>query len=337
MIYAADIEHVRQQARLLADQGQFRDAVSLGQQVNRRQPDATLERQLANWRHRAFFEPCERKSRADWPPRVRDPFPGLVDEIPEIRPSELTAERLGGALQNHGSLIVRGLLPAERMPSYVDDIERTFAARQAGAGAEQSLYAPLEPVDGQTLAFARAFVGDFTILMADAPHFLARWMDEIDDRGVLGAVSDYLGERPVLLANKMTLYRLPHNPGSQWHQDGAFLGGTSIRTVNLWVACTECGVDAPGLDIIPWRLNEIVATGTHGSLFDWSVGDGLAEQLAGSRAFSSPHFKPGDAILFDQLCLHRTGFRPGMTRGRHAIETWLFAPSHYRDGVPLVI
>jgi hypothetical protein len=337
MTNAGDIDHVRQQALLLADRGQYRDAIVLAQRINRQQPNATLERQLANWRHRAFFEPCERKARADWPPRVPDPFPDLVDEIPQIRPRELDGERLGGALQNHGSVIVRGLFPQECMPAYVDHIERAFAARDVHAGDEQSHYAPLEPIDGQTLAYARAFVSKFTVLMADAPRFLAQWMDAIEDRGVLKAVSDYLGERPVLLANKMTLYRLPHNPRSQWHQDGAFLGGTQVRTVNLWVACTECGTDAPGLDIIPWRLNEIVATGTHGSEYDWSVGEGLAEELAGARPIASPHFMPGDAILFDQLCLHRTGSRPGMTHGRYAVETWMFAPSHYRDGVPLVI
>jgi len=222
------------------------------------------------------------------------------------------------------------------MHGYMEAIEQAFAAREANAGPEQSAHAPLEPVNGHNLAFDRAFVSGLTILMVDAPHFLASWMDQIEDCGALDAVSGYLGERPALSANKATLYRLPNNPGSQWHQDGAFLG-EGIRTVNLWVACTECGVDAPGLDLIPWRLDEIVQTGTHGSQFSWSVGDRFAEELARGRPIATPHFKPGDAILFDQLCLHRTAVRPGMTRGRFAIETWMFAPSHYRGGVPLII
>jgi hypothetical protein len=331
----ADIERVRHRARVLASEGRYRDAVRLGQGANRRQSDPALERQLANWRHRAFYEPAEHKGRPDWPPLLPDPRPDLIDRIPEIGAAELNAKCLGGAIQYHGSLIVRGLLSAARMPGYVDAIEQAFAARETKAGAEQSAYAPLEPVNGHDLAGERGFVSEFTVLTVDAPHFLARWMDEIEDCGVLQAVSEYLGERPALSANKATLYRLPNNPGSQWHQDGAFLG-RDIRTVNLWVAGTECGIDAPGLDIIPWRLSDIVETGTHGSIYDWSVGEGFVDHLARNRPIATPHFKPGDAILFDQLCLHRTSAKPGMKFGRYAIETWMFAPSCYGDGVPLV-
>ena len=50
-----------------------------------------------------------------------------------------------------------------------------------------------------------------------------------------------------------------------------------------------------------------------------------------------PVFGPGDALLFDHLFLHRTAISPTMTRPRHAMETWFFAPSTYPDGqIPLV-
>jgi hypothetical protein len=173
--------------------------------------------------------------------------------------------------------------------------------------------------------------------MSDSPHIFARWADVLDDCGALGAVSAYLAERPVLSAHKTRMYRVPANPGTQWHQDGAFLGGASTRTVNLWVALTACGEDAPGLEIVPWRLNYIVQPGTHGSLFQWSVGDGKVAQMAGDRQFASPHFAAGDAVLFDHLCLHRTGVRAGMTHGRYALETWMFAPSSYPDSAALIL
>ncbi len=42
-------------------------------------------------------------------------------------------------------------------------------------------------------------------------------------------------------------------------------------------------------------------------------------------------------MLFDELFLHRTALDPAMTRTRHAIESWFFAPSAYPEGhVPLV-
>ena len=50
-----------------------------------------------------------------------------------------------------------------------------------------------------------------------------------------------------------------------------------------------------------------------------------------------PEFAAGDALMFDQLTLHRTGILPTMTRDRYAIESWFFAPSRYpHDQVPLV-
>ncbi|NND66331.1 MAG: hypothetical protein HKN19_01975 [Halioglobus sp.] len=47
---------------------------------------------------------------------------------------------------------------------------------------------------------------------------------------------------------------------------------------------------------------------------------------------------PGDAVLFDELALHRTGVSPSMTETRYAIEMWFFAPSMFpRDEVPLYL
>jgi hypothetical protein len=323
-------------ARKLAQAGRFREAVTLGQAANRRNPDPALECELRDWRHRGFYENAHGEGRQDWPPRIADPRPDIVNQIPEIQREQLNAEVLGGALHHHGSLIVRNLLPRERMASYIDGIEEAFAARAEGEARKGSAYKPLEPVNGHNLTLERGFVGHFTVLTVDAPKFLARWVDEIHGCGVVEAVEAYLGERPALSANKATLYRLPNNPGSAWHQDGAFLG-EGIRTVNLWVACTECGIDAPGLDIVPWRLNDIVSPGTEGAEFTWSVSPKLVDEMLGPTQMSTPHFKPGDAMLFDQLCLHRTAVRPNMTRGRYAIETWMFAPSHYHSGAPLII
>jgi hypothetical protein len=51
-----------------------------------------------------------------------------------------------------------------------------------------------------------------------------------------------------------------------------------------------------------------------------------------------PTFEPGDALLFDHFCLHRTAVDPAMTETRYATETWCFAPSAFPDDtVPLVL
>jgi hypothetical protein len=73
----------------------------------------------------------------------------------------------------------------------------------------------------------------------------------------------------------------------------------------------------------------LVETGSHGALFDWAVGDGLADELAIDAPVIRPVFNAGDALLFDDLLLHRTGISPGMDTNRYALEHWFFSPSHY--------
>jgi hypothetical protein len=335
---SARAEQMCHQARMLAEQGRYREAVALGRKASREYSDPVLERQLVNWRHLAFHEHAERKPRSDWPPRAADPCPDLVDRIPEIDAAALNTDLLAGALLNHGSLIVRNLLSAHLAASLIADVDRAFDVRtRAGDDGKQSWYVPFRPDNDPELEFARGFSDGTSILMADSPRVFARWTDVLEECGALGAVSGYLAERPVLSARKTRMYRVPANPGTQWHQDGAFLGGASTRTVNLWVALTACGDDAPGLDIVPWRLHDIVPPGTHGSVFEWSVGADKVAEIAGGRSLASPHFAAGDAMLFDHLCLHRTGVRTGMTRGRYALETWMFAPSCYPASEALLL
>jgi hypothetical protein len=128
---------------------------------------------------------------------------------------------------------------------------------------------------------------------------------------------------------------VPVDTNTDWHQDGAFLG-RDVRTLNLWLCLSECGDDAPGLDMVPRRFDEVLATGTEGAFFDWAVAQDVVDAARGDVEIVRPHFAPGDALLFDHLFLHRTAAAPGMTRERHAIETWFFAPSAYPDGqIPL--
>ena len=112
-------------------------------------------------------------------------------------------------------------------------------------------------------------------------------------------------------------------------QDGSFLG-SGIRTVDVWVALSECGSETstPGLGIVPRRVVRVLPTKVAGEN-PISVGAaGLAEVLQGS----SPHrptFGVGDALLFDELFLHSTDVTEGMTRDLYALESWFFTPSAF--------
>ena len=57
----------------------------------------------------------------------------------------------------------------------------------------------------------------------------------------------------------------------------------------------------------------------------------MAEEAAGEYGIVNPIFAPGDALLFDDLFLHQTGGKPGLTKPRYAIESWFFGPSAFPE------
>jgi hypothetical protein len=173
----------------------------------------------------------------------------------------------------------------------------------------------------------------------DSPAALAVLVDEFLRAGVVDAIEGYLGEPAYLSVGKTSLRRVDPNIPTAWHQDGAFLG-EHIRTVNCWVALSDCGEDAPGLDLLPRRVDRLCATGTHGTPFDWSIGDAVVDELAREvgAPIVSPSFRAGDALFFDQLFVHRSGIHPGMTKPRYAIEAWHFAGSTFpKRQIPIAI
>jgi len=152
-----------------------------------------------------------------------------------------------------------------------------------------------------------------------------------ESAGLSETIGRYLNEAPALSADKTTLRKAgPSDPGG-WHQDGKFLG--DVNSLNLWVSLTHCGDTAPGLDLIPGRLTEIVDAGVgEGDLDEITVTHERAEELAGDLGIARPIFEPGDAIFFDHLNLHRTAADPGMTDTCYAVESWFFGPSAFPEG-----
>src|SRR5262249_19869686 len=128
---------------------------------------------------------------------------------------------------------------------------------------------------------------------------------------------------------KCTLRKAEPNVAGGWHQDGAFLG--DVRSLNVWLSLSHCGDTAPGLDIVPTRIDHIVDTGTEGAVHDLAVSQKMAEELAGGKGIQRPIFEPGDVMLFDDVFLHKTGSDPSMPNPRYAIESWFFGPSAFPD------
>jgi len=228
-----------------------------------------------------------------------------------------------------------------------DSIIQTYAQHdKAIAGAPETETAPWfvpfnpAPREGTKAIVEREWLRRTGAeLAADSPRGLFNLINCLQDAGITNMVTEYLGEQPALSVRKTSLRQALKDVNAEvgWHQDGAFLG-QGIRTVNVWIALTDCGVDAPSMDMVPRRMTEIVPTGTEGAMFDWSVSELTARDAAGDTPPVRLQFREGDAIIFDEMNLHRTGVSPGMTKDRFAVEAWFFAPSCYPlEQLPIMV
>jgi hypothetical protein len=318
----------------LVANGQFREAIDALTAANRGQRDPHVEARLVELRRDAPRAAARADVRQPGPPRLRDPF-RRVEGVPEVTLDRLTIKRLRSAIFRHGSLLVRGLFDDAAVARLVDDIDRSFDAYDAHvAGTPLSdtapWFVPFEPRGGGE-SVPREFIRDGGgVVAVDSPRALFDVIEEFDSVGLRELITQFFGEPPLLLANKWTLRRVEPGGDPDWHQDGAFLG-PDIRSLDVWVSLSHCGVDAPGLDVVARRLPGIVEVGTNGANFDWSVGPGTIETLA-PEGVVRPEFRPGDALIFDHLLLHRTAVHPDMHKRRYAIEAWFTAPSAYPPG-----
>lgn len=104
-----------------------------------------------------------------------------------------------------------------------------------------------------------------------------------------------------------------------------------VRSLNMWLSLSHCGDVAPGLDLLPRRLDGYLATATEEAVLDYTISQSKVDEAAaaaGTRVVR-PIFEPGDAIFFDELFLHQTGSDPAMDKPRYAIENWFFGGSAF--------
>ena len=315
--------------------GRLLEAIDALTRANRlaRQPD--VERRLPRLRHAAFAQ-IDRSEAPPWP--VVEPDPSCATpNFPVLRPEELTPEVLSTGIHAYGYVHVQRLIPESFVAGLVTGIDRAIAAADAHAGGQssdetKSWFEPLKPGPGYSVGVKRKFVRESGgVWTGDSPRMLFDVLEAFEAVGLGQVIEAYLGERPALSLNKSTLKCLDRLTTQDWHQDGAFLGD-GIRTVNAWMSLSHCGVDAPGLELVPKRMDRVLETGTEGAAFNWSVGPALVARVAPDAPPIRPVFAPGDVLLFDDLFLHRTSFDPTMTGKRYAIETWFFAPSLYPAG-----
>jgi hypothetical protein len=334
---SASVADVMQCAARLEAQGRLLETIEFLTTANRADRNAEIETELVQLRHRAFAEMHSSKSREPWPPAADGPFPN-TNGPPELSPRQLDGDAIARGILNHGCLIVRGLFGYRHVQRLLDDIDRAFDAREAaksGAPVEETRpwFVPFRPGVGRPDTFDNRN----HVRTVDSPGSLFDLREAFEDVGLGPSIASYMGERPALSVNKCELRRVPPAVGPvDFHQDGAFLGA-GIRTVNVWLSLSHCGVEAAGMDIVPRRIKRVLPTGIDGAVMDWTLSPVTVTRELDDPPVVRPVFAPGDVLLFDELMIHRTANEPTMTATRYAAETWFFAPSVYPSHhLPLV-
>jgi len=302
-------------------------------EANRMSRSQETERRLMELRHIAGIRIMD-GAPAD--PKYADPdFArlGEADGLPEFGPADVTAGLLRAAILRHGCLLVRGFVARDGALRFADQIDRAFGEREhleAGEPVAEGYYEEFGPDPRFNQDIGRPWVKEGGGLLAsDSPMLSFEMIDMFRSAGMPRLASAYLGETALSSLQKTTLRKAEPQVGGAWHQDGSFMG--PVRSLNLWLSLSRCGDEAPGLDIVPRRLDYLVATGTDEAVFDMQVSQAKAVEAAGDVAIARPIFEPGDALLFDELFLHQTGSDPSMPKPRFAIESWFFGGSAFPD------
>jgi hypothetical protein len=340
-VHGLDSARARALGDALEGAGELLEAISALTDANRLCPDHTLEHRLVRLRRRAFVQLDRSQPPTPWPPASTDNPRVTSEGPPVVTPDQLTPELLRWGILRRGCVLVRGLVPSTRVERLRAAIDRAFDGREAKLARRTTAetvtwYDPVERVrKDASREWVRRGLG---VLAADSPRAFFEFLETVREVGLDRVITAYFGERPAVSIEKTTLRRADASlHQSAWHQDGAFLG-ENIRSVDAWFALSRCGREAPGLELIPLRLERVLPTGDPGTFFAWTVSPQTIERELPGVSVWRPEFEAGDVLLFDHLLLHRTAADPSMSAVRYAIESWFFAPSVYPPGAtPLVV
>jgi hypothetical protein len=310
--------------------------------AERGQSGLDADRRLLRLRHLAAIRSIEEATgEAEYAAPVFDRLPP-ADPLPEVPADALSAGLLRAGILRDGCLLVRGLLGRPAALHLADEIDRAFAERDLSDCGEPFAEAffeefESEPAYAGNLAWGRVYIKACCGLSAsDSPQVSFDVAETYRKAGISRLIGDYLGETALMSVEKTTLRKaVPSVPGA-WHQDGSFMG--DARAVNMWLALSRCGDEAPGIDVVPRRLDHFVETRTDEAIVDAHVSQRMVEQAAGGVPMVRPIFEPGDALFFDGMLLHQTGSDPSMPRVRFGIESWFFGASSFPENfTPIAI
>ncbi|MDB6121144.1 MAG: hypothetical protein JWQ71_137 [Pedosphaera sp.] len=232
------------------------------------------------------------------------------------------------ALQKTGVLLQSKVIPKELIQAWAKTAEECYQRLKAieQQGGLEAVQKSLQP--GQKYV---PTASSFTLEVAFPEENGRGILKEIASSSVRSCIKEALGGRAACDLDQAWVrrqyapsrYPARHAP-HMWHQDGAlgydFLGALTtghdaralLPMITCWIPLTPCGVDAPGLEFIVSRTEELLPV--------TSLQDAFLRSQYPAEAFWKPAMQAGDLLLFRSGVLHRTYVTPEMSRDRTSIE-----------------
>ncbi len=262
----------------------------------------------------------------------RSPGAGYPSSLPIFDTRSATLDDMITALDDYGCLVMRNAIPREAALALQPLVRQTFidcdlalAANDAGLPMARTAYFSF--LDAATTPKALKMFRSFgSVPMLLAPSATNEFARQIHNSRITELAEAFLGSEPWIGSVKSSVRQsdITADVRRVFHQDATFFGGDGTATINFWVALSDAGIDRPGIEILPQKLNTELVRGQVGATVGWEVFEETIAELFGLDKLWAPPVEPGDAIVFDQMNVHRTYLTDGMIDTRFAIEAWMF-------------
>ncbi len=253
-----------------------------------------------------------------------------------------------GALRDHGCALVRGLLPAAPLRTLFHRAAKNFAALDSAGlrGTEwvtdvdvgfvdetQGRVSP-EDRDGMVLpttvwsACAPGFYADNPTLF---DHSVFRFLEGTGLSPILSAVFGGSFSFAYDASRVRRHSGLASDSRLHLHQDAASADYGPHLIVTAWIPLCPCGDSAPGLQIYPGKMIELLPR----KQTRWFIDDRHLGTVR--KALWRPVFAVGDVFLFDAHTIHGTYVTEEMPDLRISMDVRAHAPGRpprFMDGMP---
>lgn len=119
-----------------------------------------------------------------------------------------------------------------------------------------------------------------------------------------------------------------------FHQDASYHSRdpSSHAGLTTWIPLTDCGVDAPGLQLYPRSLEEVLPVPDGVQLPYLFCDTQTVLERYGDRLWA-PQMSAGDVLIFNHFVVHRTYFAEGMIRERQSVDFRVLPETRIPDHV----